>query len=380
MIAAALMLALVQHGGHGAPAAACSPEHAAMGHCKLPKAAPRAVPKPVKAKPAKVQAVPRRKPGASSQRLDAGPRPAPGRDNGGSPAPASPAAKIELAPQPAATGCSPEHAAMGHCQLPAAPAPTAASGASGTDLPAGNGPAPAAPTATYADRIYGGAMTSSRAQMYREHGGGTFSQVMIDLAEVRFRNGRDGFHWDGEGWFGGDRDRLVIRSEGEGVLGRGVEDAEVQVLYSRAIGPYFNLQAGLRHDINPNPSRTYFAAGVEGLAPYWFEVEATAFLSDQGDLSVRLSGYYDQRITQRLIVQPRAEVNLAASGDPSRGVGSGISDFDLGLRLRYELAREFAPYVGVAWDRKLGDTARYARAAGDDASSVSMVAGVRVWF
>ena len=351
MIVAALALAMVQHGGHAAPA--CTPEHAAMGHCKLPaKAKPRPAAKPK-------------------------PKPKP------APRPIVPAAEPTPIPviEPSASGCTPEHAAMGHCQMPTAPTPAATQvGPSGTDLPAGDGPAPAAPTVTHADRIYGDAMTSVRAQMYREHGGGTFSQVMVDMAEVRIRDGRDGYHWDGEGWFGGDRDRLVIKSEGEGAFGRKIEDAEVQALYSRAIGPYFNLQAGVRHDIVPNPSRTYLAAGVEGLAPYWFEVEATAFLSDNGDLSARLSGYYDQRITQRLILQPRAEVNVAASGDRARGVGGGVSDFDLGLRLRYEIAREFAPYVGVVWDRKLGDTARYARAVGDDASSVSLVAGIRAWF
>lgn len=350
MIAAALALAAMQHGGHAAPAA-CTPEHAAMGHCKLPaKARPRPAVKPKpKPKPRPTAPV-------------AIPAPAP-------------------TPEPAAPGCTPEPAAMGHCEMPAAASPVPTPGSlSGTDLPAGNGPAPAAPSVNYADRIYGGAMTSVRAQMYREHGGGTFSQVMIDMAEVRIRDGRDGYHWDGEGWFGGDRDRLVIRSEGEGAFGRKLEDAEIQALYSRAVGPYFNLQAGVRHDIVPNPSRTYLAAGVEGLAPYWFEVEATAFLSDKGDLSARLSGYYDQRITQRLVLQPRAEVNVAGSSDRARGVGSGISDFDLGLRLRYEIAREFAPYVGVVWDRKLGDTAHYARAVGDDVGGVSLVAGVRAWF
>ena len=362
MIAAALMLAMVQHGGHGAALAACTPEHAAMGHCKLPA---KAKPKPRPVSPKKMTY-----PGEGRGPVVTGPMLDPGLRRGkGVP--------LE-APTP---DCTPEHAAMGHCELPAATTPVATQAApSGTDLPAENGAAPAPPTANYADRIYGGAMTSVRAQMYREHGGGTFSQVMVDMAEVRFRNGRDGFHWDGEGWFGGDRDRLVIKSEGEGAFGRKVEDAEVQALYSRAIGPYFNLQAGVRHDIAPNPSRTYLAAGVEGLAPYWFELEATAFLSDKGDLSARLSGYYDQRITQRLILQPRAEINVATSSDRVRGIGSGVSDFDVGLRLRYEIAREFAPYVGITWDRKLGDTARYARMAGDDASSVGAVAGVRVWF
>ena len=128
------------------------------------------------------------------------------------------------------------------------------------------------------------------------------------------------------------------------------------------------------------PSRTYATVGFEGLAPYWFEVEGALFLSDKGDLLARAEAYYDQRITQRLILQPRAELNFAAQDDRRRGVGSGISDLELGLRLRYELAREFAPYVGVSWDRKLGDTARFARAAGEGASDTSLVAGVRFWF
>ena len=367
MIAAVVLLSALQHGGHNAPVA-CIPEHAAMGHCKLPaKAKPRPAEKP---KPQPRPASPKKKtyPGEGGGRVTNGPIPDPGLREGTAPP-----------TTPTASSCTPEHAAMGHCQMPPAPAAPAV-GPTGTDLPAGDGPAPTPPSVNYADRIFGGAMTSSRAALYREHGGGVFSQIMIDMAEIRFRDGRDGFHWDGEGWFGGDRDRLVVKSEGEGAFGEAVEDAEVQALYSRAIGPYFNLQAGVRYDITPNPSRTYLAAGVEGLAPYWFEVEATAFLSDRGDVSARLSAYYDQRITQRLILQPRGELNLAASADRARGIGAGISDLELGLRLRYELAREFAPYVGVAWERKLGDTARYAREDGDGASDLNMVAGVRLWF
>lgn len=303
--------------------------------------------------------------------------------------------------QPAAVDdpdCPPEHAEMGHC-TPSAPAAAPVQpdpharhdmagktempghGTGGTALPAGNGPAPAAPKADYADRIWGAAaMKPVRDAMHAEHGGGSFSQIMVDLAEYRMHRGRDGFHWDGEGWFGGDINRLVIKSEGSITMGDGVESAEIQALYSRAIGPYFNLQAGIRHDLKPSPSRTYATIGFEGLAPYWFEVEGALFLSDKGDVLARLGGYYDQRITQRLILQPRAEFNLAAQDVPETGIGSGLSDIELGLRLRYEIAREFAPYVGVSWDRKVGDTARYARLAGEDASSVSLVLGVRAWF
>jgi copper resistance protein B len=296
--------------------------------------------------------------------------------------------------------CPPEHARMGHCtpsppappSAPAQPDPHAghhmmektempAHGTGGTALPAGNAPAPPAPEADHADRIWGAAaMKPVRDAMRAEHGGGSFSQIMFDLAEYRVRDGRDGFHWDGEGWFGGDIDRLVIKSEGAVAFGEGVEDAEIQALYSHAIGPYFNLQAGIRQDFGPGPSRTHAVIGFEGLAPYWFEVEGALFLSDKGDLLARLSGYYDQRITQRLILQPRAEFNLAAQDVPRTGIGSGLSDVDLGLRLRYEIAREFAPYLGVSWERKVGDTARFARLAGDDPSSVGLVVGVRAWF
>ncbi|OHT18836.1 copper resistance protein B [Edaphosphingomonas haloaromaticamans] len=299
--------------------------------------------------------------------------------------------------------CPPEHAEMGHCtpSTPASPTPAQADshaghdmsampgmaagaqdmGTGGTALPAGDAPAPAAPEPSYADRVWGReAMMPARETLRSEHGGGKFSQIMFNLAEYQVRDGRDGFRWDGEGWFGGDINRFVVKSEGSGAFGEGVEDAEIQALYSRAIGPYFNLQAGIRYDFKPNPSRTYATIGFEGLAPYWFEVEGALFLSDKGDVLARLEGYYDQRITQRLILQPRAEFNLAAQDVPENGIGSGLSDIELGLRLRYEIAREFAPYVGISYDRKIGETADFARAAGENPSSTSLVLGVRAWF
>jgi copper resistance protein B len=136
----------------------------------------------------------------------------------------------------------------------------------------------------------------------------------------------------------------------------------------------------VRYDFKPNPSRTYATLGFEGLAPYWFDVEGAVFLSDKGDILGRLEGSYDQRITQRLILQPRVEFNLAAQDIPENGIGSGLSDVELGLRLRYEFKREFAPYVGVSYDRKLGDSARFARSDGEDVGGVSLALGVRTWF
>lgn len=281
------------------------------------------------------------------------------------------------AAQPA-MACTPEHAAMGHC-TPATATP-AQGAASGTDLPAGHAPPPPAPRANYADRIWGAeAMAPVREALRKEHGGASFSQIMVDIAELQVRAGREGYRWEGEGWFGGDINRLVIKTEGEGAFGDGVDDAEVQALYSRAIGPYFNLQAGIRQDIEP-AARSYAAFGVEGLAPYWFELEAHGFVSDKGDLLARIAASYDQRITQRLILQPRAEFNFAAQDVRDSGIGSGLSDAEFDLRLRYEILREFAPYIGLSYSAKLGDSADFARADGENPTSLSFVFGLRTWF
>ena len=243
------------------------------------------------------------------------------------------------------------------------------------------GVAPPIPTDHAAEAFYPAAtMARARAAMIRESGGMTFSQLMLDRLEYRAHKGANGYAWEGEGWIGGDINRFAFKTEGEGEVGGPLESAEVQALYSRALNPWFNVEAGVRQDFRPQPQRTYAVVGIEGLAPYWFEVGAQAFLSNKGDAHLRLEGSYDQRITQRLILQPAAEMNVAAQDVPELGIGSGISDIELGLRLRYEFAREFAPYVGVHWERKLGDTARYARAAGEGASVTSLVLGARFWF
>jgi len=245
----------------------------------------------------------------------------------------------------------------------------------------GSAVAPAPPTDHYADQFFPEAdMKAARRQMMRENGGQSYYQVIFNLAEYQFRDDGDGYRWDGEAWFGQDLNRLTLKTEGEGDSGEGVDTAEIQALYSRAIGPYFDLQAGVRHDWQPSPSQNYATVGFEGLAPYWFEVEGAVFLSDHGDWLGRLEGYYDQRITQRLILQPRVELNFAAQDIPENGIGSGLSNAELGLRLRYELVREFAPYLGISWDRKYGGTASASRAEGEDPSTWSLVAGVRFWF
>ena len=289
---------------------------------------------------------------------------------------------------PTPTPTPPEHdmASMPGMAMPpttAAPAPDGAMdhAMTGTALPAGDGTAPAPPTDRAADRYYGAeAIAAAMTALQREHGGQTLSMIQFNLAELQVRNGRDGYRWDGEGWFGGDIDRFVVKSEGRGDLGGRLDEAEVQALYSRAIGPYFNLQAGVRQDIRPQPARTYATVGIEGLAPYWFEVAGALFVSDKGDVLARAEGTYDQRITQRLILQPRVELNFAAQDVRTNGIGAGLSDAELGLRLRYEIEREFAPYVGISYDAKVGRTARFARANRERASAVSLVFGVRTWF
>jgi len=245
----------------------------------------------------------------------------------------------------------------------------------------GTAPAPPAPTDRAADRFYSLAeMAAADAALRREHGGMATFQIMFDLAEYQVRDGRDGYRWEAEGWFGGDINRVVVKSEGEGAFREGVDNAEAQLLYSRALDPYWNLQAGVRHNLEPGPSRTYATIGIEGLAPYWIELEGALFLSDKGDLLGRIEGYYDQRLTQHLILQPRFELNLSARDVPEQGLGSGLSDAEFGLRLRYEARREFAPYFGISHERKIGDTARLARAAGDDVRSTGFVLGIRAWF
>jgi copper resistance protein B len=240
---------------------------------------------------------------------------------------------------------------------------------------------PVPPADHAADRLFDPhVMDDAREQLRREQGGGTFWMVLLNIAEYQARKNGNFYRWDGEGWWGGDINRLVAKTEGEGSFKDGTENAEIQALYSRAISPYFDLQAGMRYDFEPSPSRTYATIAIEGLAPYWFEVEGSLFLSYKGDILGRLDGYYDQLITQRLILQPRIELNLAAQDVPENGIGSGLSDIELGLRLRYEIWREFAPYVGVSYERKLGDTASYARDDGDDVEAISLVLGIRTWF
>lgn len=216
--------------------------------------------------------------------------------------------------------------------------------------------------------------------LIREHGGYVTWMLLADQLEYRARDGRDGYKWHIEGWYGGDHDKFRLKTEGEGAFGESPEQTEVQALYSRAIDPWFNVQAGIRHDFRPDPERTHLALGIQGLAPYWFEVDGQLFLSDRGDVTARFEAEYDQRITNKLILQPAIEFSLAARDVPEIGIGSGLSSMEAGLRLRYEFVPEFAPYIGLEFERSFGDTARFARAAGEDAGGWNFLVGLRSWF
>jgi len=205
----------------------------------------------------------------------------------------------------------------------------------------------------------------------------TYSYVRID-GDVGTNNGETISSWDGIGWIGGDVNKLYVTSQGE-ANESGLESAEVQALWSRMIAPFWDVQAGVRHDFEPQ-GFTSAALGVQGLAPYLFEVDAHAYLSENGDLFARAEVEYELLFTQRLILSPDVELNVYASDVPELDVASGIATVEANLRLRYEVTRKFAPYAEVTYESALGDTADLRRAAGDDVDTTIFRVGLRLIF
>jgi copper resistance protein B len=208
---------------------------------------------------------------------------------------------------------------------------------------------------------------------------GIFAHAILNQNEGRINGTDTHYRWSGQGWVGTDYDKLRIKSEGT-VKGGRVEDGQDEFLYSRAITTYFDLQGGLRSDLDSRPTRNWASFGIQGLAPLFFDIEATGFVSSQGHLAARLEGSYDLLLTQRLILQPQIELNFYSKSDPAREVGAGLSEIDTGLRLRYEFSRKFAPYIGVAYEGKFGQTANFAKRAGESTSDLRLAVGVRIWF
>ena len=202
--------------------------------------------------------------------------------------------------------------------------------------------------------------------------------AILDQAEGRL-GAEDNFHWDAEAWMGTDTHRLWLKSEGE--LGNGeVDEGEHEILYARPISTYFDVQAGARFDIDARPGRAWAALGVEGLAPNFFHVTATAYASDRGHFAAKFKASYDLLVTQRLILQPSVDVDLYSKVDPKRGVGSGFSALDIGLRLRYEVTRKFAPYIGLTYEKKLGQRGSLAALEGERTDLMRVVLGIRSWY
>lgn len=206
----------------------------------------------------------------------------------------------------------------------------------------------------------------------------SFGMVLLDQLEWRKLDDRNALSWGGQAWYGNDYNKLWFKAEGERVDAQ--EEGSNELLWDRVVARWWNLQVGVRHDFGAGPSRTWAAFGVQGLAPYWFEIEATLYVGEEGRSAARFTGEYELLLTQRLILQPQIEFNLYGKDDPENGIGSGPADADVGLRLRYEIRREFAPYVGVVWLHRFGGTADLARAEGHDTSDLQWVAGLRMWF
>ena len=203
--------------------------------------------------------------------------------------------------------------------------------------------------------------------------------VILDQLEMRDVGGDNTLSWDGQGWLGRTLHKIWFKTDGERTAGS-TDEAELQFLYSKVIARYWDFQLGVRHDFKPSPSRSWAAIGFKGLAPYFFDIDAAAFIGESGRTALRFEAEYELLFTQRLILTPDIEINLYGQNDPDAGIGAGLSDLEAGLRLRYEIRREFAPYIGVNWSRLFGTTADFARIAGEKSSETQLVIGLRAWF
>lgn len=322
------------------PVAAQAVDHSKMHH-------PAPAPAPAKPKP---------KPKPKAKQPAAAPVAKPADPHAGHAAPAPAPATVETAP-------AEDHSTMDHSTMQHdAPAPP---GQPHTPIPA----------LSDADR----AAAFPPLAAHAAHDRSRHSYWLADRLEAWDAEDGTGFGWKATAWVGGDIHRLWLRSEGEAVDSH-VEHGDIEVLGGRAMTPWWDLVAGVRHEVGDGPSQTFVAIGVTGLAPYKIEVEATAYLGGSGQTAARLEASYDTLLTNRFILQWHAEANLHGKPDESRGIGSGLGTLEAGLRLRYEVTRRFAPYVGLSWERAYGGTADFRRAHFENVSDTRLVAGIRFWF
>ncbi len=204
------------------------------------------------------------------------------------------------------------------------------------------------------------------------------TKVMGEV-EMRSTNGDNPKVWNIDAWVGQDLNKLWIKAEGERV-GSNTEQSELQLLYSKAVTPFWDLQFGVKKDFNPKPSRNWGVIAAKGLAPYLFEIDASLFIGESGQSAVRLDAEYEYMLSQKLIISPEIEINIFGKDDELTGTGKGLSTVEAGLRLRYEITREFAPYIGINWEKKYGNTADFSATEGENIEDTQLVVGVRFWF
>ena len=295
----------------------------------------------------------------------------PGMDHGAMPAAAQPAA----APAPSDMQGMPGMGDMPGMDHGAAKGPTEAgmAGMSMGPMQGGNAPANAR-SPDYSDGVGYGSMQGMDMADNKPLG-----MLLIDQLETFHGRDGSGQRWDAEAWYGNDSNKLWARTEGDRTPSR-IEEGTLEAFWNHNIATYWSTQLGVRQDLGTSPRRSWAAFGVQGLAPYWFELEATGYVGQAGRTAARLRATYELLFTQRLILQPELEVNLHGQADPARRIGRGLADAQMGLRLRYEIRRQFAPYIGVVWTRRFGATADFARIDRQPIFDRQLVAGVRIWF
>lgn len=276
-----------------------------------------------------------------------------------------------------------DHAAMGHADHAAKASPQAKPvdhskmdhSSMGDAKSATQAPITPIPALTEADR----AAAFPPLTKHMEHAPEINHYLLFNRLEAWDASPGSGQAWEASAWIGSDLNRLWVRSEGERVDGT-TESADIELLYGRSITPWWDFVAGIKHDFQPGDSQDWAAIGFQGLAPYKFEIQATAYVGESGQTAATLEAEYELLLTNRLILQPLVEVRLFGKDDPARATGSGLSAIEAGVRLRYEIRREFAPYIGLVHERTFGNTAGFRQARDEDTRDTRLVAGVRIWF